>query len=148
MARRAPDWQEQPVDASLAGRGPGPDAGRKAAAGGSDGAGHGTADGDGAAAPSRRRAWWRSAARDLGPVVVVVVVVGVPLAHIAWTAVSRPGAIWLGVDVPQMELRTLAASRGHLALGSFSCTAGSTPGPPSTTGTRRSTPPSAASPPG
>jgi hypothetical protein len=63
------------------------------------------------------------------PVAVVVVVVGVPLAHIAWTAVSTPGAIWLGVDVPQLELRSLAASRGHLALGSFSQYGWQHPGP-------------------
>jgi hypothetical protein len=108
MARRAADRLEQ------------------SPASGPDDPGEQTGTGDEAAAPRRI---WRSVAGDLLPAAVVVVVVGVPLARIAWTTASTPGAIWLGVDVPQMELRTLAASRGNLALGSFSVYGWQHPGP-------------------
>ncbi len=116
MARRAPDGQETTSAAA-------PDVVTDGSAGDSEPGEPGDVAG------LTRHARWRGAARDLVPVAVVVVVVGVPLAHIAWTALSTPGAIWFGVDVPQMELRTLAASRGHLALGSFSQYGWQHPGP-------------------
>jgi len=71
----------------------------------------------------------RKAGFDLLPGLVAGVVVAVPLVHIAWVAAGTPGSIWFGADVGQMELRTLAASRWHLALGSFSVYGWQHPGP-------------------
>jgi hypothetical protein len=120
MGRRAPDRQEFRADPAGA-------VGHPGAAGGPPGYGDPAGSGDETTPPVGAR--WRRAVRAMLPVAVVVVVVGVPLARIARIALSTPGSIWLGVDVPQMELRTLAASRGHLLLGSFSQYGWQHPGP-------------------
>jgi hypothetical protein len=54
------------------------------------------------------------------PGLVVLVAAGVPLLRWVATALEHPGTTWYGADTTQMELRALAASRGHLALGAFS----------------------------
>ena len=51
---------------------------------------------------------------------VTLVAAGVPLLRWARLALEDPGATWLGADIPQMELRALAASRGRLTVGAFS----------------------------
>ncbi len=71
-----------------------------------------------AARSPRRRAL--AALRWALPVLVALVAAGVPLLRWARLALDGPGTVWLGADIAQMELRTLAAGRGRLTLGAFS----------------------------
>lgn len=71
----------------------------------------------------------RSTVAGLAPVLVAAVAVAWPLVRVARAAAASPGAFWFGADGPEMELRTLAAARGHLALGSFSVYGWQHPGP-------------------